>query len=691
MSASRARQLVADIGRRARGGDHAPPDTSKSAVPKRDPDPVAPPQPAPPTPTTVVLPAPGAGPAQAPPEQAPPEPAPPARGSKGGTIGSALGGLLGGVIAGSRGAVRDVIGAIFRRHGSAEPAGRSGDADAVRGGPDVTATSGSRERALQADVRLAESDGVGPAEVLDAFCPGATHSVDISLGRGASVQAGVAFVQPAFEDGQDSVQLDLRLIHDEQVTGGRIDLPRDERANSSVWSARLFVAADLRQVEALVVVLHKGRVLQAARLSGPVREHADAAPAGQAITLSVIADVHQFAYLETRGAFDASVVSSDGAGAAFAGESFGVQDLRGIEPTVSRIMDRLFRSSEAIAMSGSGNELQRQRELLVYLAAHGKALHGALIKPRLAALDGAARIQIVNVGGAPILPLELIYDGPSPTHDATLCTGWQEALEQGVCPSCRPVPPGTRVATICPLHFWALAKVIERHAPGEPRADGYDYTLDTCVPGQRDRLAPLRHALFAASDNVPEERVEETLAALRRLEPGCDEAGTWADWLGIVKDKAPTLLVSMPHNALDPVLDIPTLEIGRGSDLRAGEVCRQHVCPDDADVGPVVLLLGCQTAQGGPLPYHSFVNEFRSNGAAIVIGTLATVLGEHAAPIVQAMLAELAEPAAASEHTFGDVLLRMRRRMFARGILISLAVTAFGDAEWTLPAIGEAA
>jgi hypothetical protein len=105
-----------------------------------------------------------------------------------------------------------------------------------------------------------------------------------------------------------------------------------------------------------------------------------------------------------------------------------------------------------------------------------------------------------------------------------------------------------------------------------------------------------------------------------------------------------------------------------------------------ADGAPIVLLLGCDTAVA-ERELQSFVAQFRENGAALVVGTIAAVLGQHAAPVAQALARALHEAAAGQEDaTFGVVMRDIRRKLVADGQLMSLCLAAYGDADWRLAA-----
>jgi hypothetical protein len=95
------------------------------------------------------------------------------------------------------------------------------------------------------------------------------------------------------------------------------------------------------------------------------------------------------------------------------------------------------------------------------------------------------------------------------------------------------------------------------------------------------------------------------------------------------------------------------------------------------------MLIGCNTRDDADLGFQSLASTFQKNQAAIVVGTLAKVLGRHAAPLAQ----QMAERLAASGDKpidFGRQLRNARRQALLRGHLIALCVTALGDADWQI-------
>ena len=97
----------------------------------------------------------------------------------------------------------------------------------------------------------------------------------------------------------------------------------------------------------------------------------------------------------------------------------------------------------------------------------------------------------------------------------------------------------------------------------------------------------------------------------------------------------------------------------------------------------MVLLLGCRTDAPTDLGYVGLARCFQQLPVSIILGTLAQVLGRHAAPVAREMVAQLAsvdDP----DTDFGTIMRRVRRRMLARGYLMALCLVALGDAEWRL-------
>jgi hypothetical protein len=243
---------------------------------------------------------------------------------------------------------------------------------------------------------------------------------------------------------------------------------------------------------------------------------------------------------------------------------------------------------------------------------------------------------------------------------------------------------------VCPSGFWCLSKVIERQVVdrGDPLVDllGRDFAVRAEPGTGRRRLPPLGGALLGASnrvDLVKPGRIDEVLATLAELNAGrATRADRWADWVAGVATMRPSLLVLLSHTARDQ--GSVALEIGDGDRRLVAQITPGVVRASPSDA-PVVLLLGCDTALAHR-ELQGFVAQFRDNGAALVVGTVAAVLGEHAAPVAQALARALHAASTAGDDgaTFGVVMRDIRRSLLADGELMALALATYGDADWRL-------
>ena len=530
-------------------------------------------------------------------------------------------------------------------------------------------------RTLRADVVVRDTAG-DEASVRRSFARGRDHDVWIWIGHdedstGGTVTASHPIPEDAVDHGPQpsaSTRLTVTLAHGEDSSSRELDLPADRSLPSTRVRFVLFVGSDARRVIATVIVRQGNRVIQQAVLVGDVGSEPDDVADG-VIELSVqcTADVLEGSFRTTE--FDASITAPADAGPRVLfvdGEACVVSPWdEGLRPTINTIAERLFATARDSA-GGLGSE--SWPELVRFLAMQGTVVHRWLEQNGYEALGSADSIQLNDADPTRPLPLEFVYDRGGPDSNAEPCSGWAVAIQTGSCPECRHEPePGRN--TICPLGFWGLSKIIERQ---------------TGTAGARpDRsLRPLLGTLLAASEVVREADFESTRLALEeaaRTAPSI--ANSWDEVASAVTSCAPGLIVMMPHQVVDPRFEVESLEIGGSAVLRAGQLLSQYVRkPDGPD--PIVLLLGCRTANSS-LTYLNFVGEFRSRGAALVIGTTATVLGQDVAPIAQCFIRELAKASLRDDHSIelGELLRAVRRQMIAEQNAAAFALIAFGDAD----------
>jgi hypothetical protein len=453
-----------------------------------------------------------------------------------------------------------------------------------------------------------------------------------------------------------------------------------------------------QHIELQIVVLHRGRVLQSAILRGLVLADPSNAGPESAVELTLAVLRPGLSDLDSREQFDTAVI--------VAHTPEGKPTAVGIhEEKVSRFDNHgIGRAAEKIttiltdlADNPDDYEPPLERELNVALlrtlAHQGVELYDAMGQHVVEELadENLNAIQVVVSDPNDFIPVELVYDLSPPTLGAGLCANWRQALRDGHCsPEHHPADPADQDLSmvVCPLGFWALSKVIERQVTGrgQPMIDlrGMDFAIRSEPAAGRMHLGRLTAALFAASQRVDKVKpglTDQVLSTLSGLTGDrASRVYTWAEWVQEVKGLNPPLLVLLPHT--EKVQSSLALEIG-SREFRVLSQITSSLVKVSPDAAPVVLLLGCDTAVADR-EYQSFAARFREKGAALVVGTIAAVLGEHAAPVAQAIATALHDAAAGDEVTFGVIMRDIRRKLLAEGELMSLCLATFGDADWRL-------
>jgi hypothetical protein len=535
-----------------------------------------------------------------------------------------------------------------------------------------------------------------------ALRPARIHSVDVWIGpESSAVHADRPFPDELLPLDRQTHRLTVVFIELDgsgRTTTGTVDLPPSGRGSKHrFW----FGTNEGGAFHARIIVAFKGRVLQTATLSAPIGEPRRGQTSSR-VTLTAELDVRPgLASLESRRPFGAAIVHNHrpgGAGLAtilHSGQAVSLS-LGGIERSVTKIAEVL--SAAAFEPKSYGPDLKAKAtvELLFSLTQHGAPLYTDLMsregfREYVAAQD---RIQIVAADPNAVLPLEFVYDLAAPARPPTLCPNARQALLDG---HCDPRFHGDldeegHLKVVCPSGFWAVNRVIERHvanAEGVKRSGG-DYLLISEPTKDRNVLDGLRGALFAASsrvDDVVSTSSAAVEAALTKSTSGnAARVRTWLEWVRSAGATAPSLLVLLAHSAADD-LSGTVLEIEQDERRSLADINPKYLGPTgDARVGPIVLLLGCDTAIADQ-HYQTFVAQFRLQGAALVVGTIATVAGSHAAQVATSFVGALEGAGAAADGpvAFGDLLRTLRARLLADGEVMALALTAYGDADWRFP------
>ena len=487
-----------------------------------------------------------------------------------------------------------------------------------------------------------------------------------------------------------------------RTSTGRLELPATGESNRFRFFFRTPSAGTFR---ARMIVAYRNRILQSAVLSAPVRG-ATAPRAGSSrrdrIRIAIEAVVRPgLAELKGRSAFGVALVHNHdergvASGTAVRGGDAVPLDLGGIGPTVDRITALLSDAARDADAYGPTIEAKPTVDLLYKLAHQGVLLHDDLTgRTGFAELvSGAERIQILAADPNAILPLEFVYDLPAPARPPKLCPNARQSLVDGRCDERHHVldEEGTpRCRVSLGVLGGAARDRAARGGPGGPPGEGggcrvLDRRRARPRPGHARRAVG---ALFAASERVDAVKGGSTAlveAALREVTGGhSTRATTWLEWVRAAGREAPSLLVLLAHSARDAATGTTSLEIEKDERRDPSEINRRFLGPDtDGFVPPLVFLLGCDTAVAD-LQYQTFVSRFRQTGAALVVGTIATVAGSHAAAVAAGLAHGLRDVDPATSPAFGDLLRQVRRRLLADGEVMALCLTAYGDADWRLP------
>jgi hypothetical protein len=487
--------------------------------------------------------------------------------------------------------------------------------------------------------------------------------------------------------------------HVPQPQVGWIHLPAGD-GPSTACSFYFHTRSDSQAFEARITVLHRGRVLQTALLRAPISPDPDQEIPGEPLVLVIEEVVRpEAAGLEGRQAFDAALVvnhSREGTGqlTAVSPEAAALVSLQDVQPVADDIRRKLEEIAHDPARFPKKLQAPATVDLLRYLARKGSSLYRLVVLDQLAgsALATARRIQVVSATPEAFLPVEFMYELPPPDREAGLCPNARQALKKGACPGCT-AAQASPSPVVCPLGFWGLSRVIERHAYQKSKRDELSLSpsefalLAEPAEGRRE-LPVLASAVLAASQRVDASGGGQIAKVLQALDRATGQKAVlvegWSQWVEAVQSRRPSLLVLLPHTLEDEELDEPALEISREQRLLSGDIRAEHVLAVPDPAPPVVLLIGCETLTKGE-ELQGFIAQFRRSGAAVVLGTVATVLGRHAAPVaaeVANLLARLTKTQGGI--SFGDLMLALRREALSDGIPMVLGLFAYGDADWQL-------
>jgi hypothetical protein len=449
------------------------------------------------------------------------------------------------------------------------------------------------------------------------------------------------------------------------------------------------------RIQALISIVHRGGVLQTAILSGVAVPDPLTAPEEAQITLRLQVVVPGFAELDRREPFDVALVAAKtasrnavAAGLVHSGPDSG-KTLCFRQPRIDKAAQSIRATLEDVVTDESlqgGLGTKAAQALLWKLAQHGRILYeciGQRLEKELAGRD-LSRLQLVQTDPSAFIPIEFVYDLPPPANGAPLCRNWQAALTGRPCTANHhKVDALGHLGVVCPSGFWSVSKVIERQILEDLTAEelaNSDFGVRAEPTAKRPSLPPIGSALFAWSeilDNAVPGTSADVLKSLDRATGKHAAAvSTWLEWAEAVAERHPALLVLLSHT-VDDALEIGPEDSGERATLAQ---INSRFVKKLAQDAPIVFLLGCDTAVSDD-KLVSFVGRFRDQGAALVVGTITPVLGEHSAAVVKAVISKLAQKRERPA-SFGELMRDARRDLLSKGELTALCATSFGDASW---------
>jgi hypothetical protein len=536
-------------------------------------------------------------------------------------------------------------------------------------------------RYLQGDVY---EERKGETSRVDAFRAGALHELRVFIAPEDEKRPGVRapFPEDELPPGESLLTV-VVTAQDllEEPESRELVLP--EHGRSETLSFWLRAPLDERLVEARIIVLHEGRILQTAMLRGHVCTDPEGIRESEAIRVDTEAVVRSLDGLTGAMRFDAAfVLNHDGSGVekltTVVEEAVDVRTPQGLASHFDDIAQWL---EDAVTEENGGQALRddKTRHLLVFLAKRGREMYEGLMDiAQGSSIASWERIQILSADAEAFFPVEFVYERESPTDQAQVCANAEQALTTGTCGDCTSV---NDPSIVCPLGFWCMTKVIERQLHDADLELPKDFRF-SAPRESHSFLRPLDKVLLAASERN-DKGVPGTMAGVEKaLEAATGkppiQARTWSEWIDAVRDESPPLLMVLPHT-LKSSFQEWVLEIETSEQLARGQITEMHVGAGD----PVVVLLGCETGEA-KVPLAEFPATFRRRRAGVVVATLTKVLGRHAGPVAIGLVSALAEHARNGPIPFGVAMRDVRRQLLKDGEPTVLVVTAYGDAGWLL-------
>ena len=516
--------------------------------------------------------------------------------------------------------------------------------------------------------------------------PDTQYQLCIKIGR-----KDIAFLKPTeeidtskeFED-QKVQEIEITLVVKISSMANQLKetilLPREGDSDMAVFK----VKTPKRQGELVTEILayHKSRLLQHAKLVMAVKQK-DKKSDYKKPDFRIVASLKpNLANLASSSDFNASILIPNKADnkASLVGiignTPLSLPYNSGIKVLVDKIKKNIERVAATINKEPKLTD-QANVDLLRVLANQGYLLYNNFLrKPNL-----QGHLQLVNNSGD-YLPLDMAYTLGAPDAQSKLCEHAEEALLKGKCMECIKSREDEQ-SNICPFGFWSLSRVVERHQyqNGGSTQSGYELKVDS--GSQQGALHLLKNALHGCTRKVDEAKKAMSDAVSDSLKKFCGAVKVVKDWKAWKSALSgdPDSLILIVHVENNPVTQVDAIEIGKAL-LDKTQFDGRYLPSQKKGKAPFVILIGCETSNIDAYMFDT-VSQLFVNGAGIVVSNFTKIMGDQAGEIVM-QLVELLKNEAEKEMRFGEIMLKLRQQLVARGRLVGLSLLAHGDTDWKI-------
>ena len=483
-------------------------------------------------------------------------------------------------------------------------------------------------------------------------------AVRIAIPERGDVAADEVMPEP-FEEPGPTVQLEVLLRSDmwrEQPPPQTISMPKDKETEPSSWAVFALTTPDAGSVVSIeIVVLYQGKPLQAATYESPVRT---SGLPGERPTLRTFRLSGPDEPTDDLKPVDATL---DGRGADLRHKNgrHGTVLITDAQDMLDTIEERV---SQVLGVPGAPDTFDHPDalRLLIDLARTGSRFATFLAPLRL---DKSKSINVSVNDDTPVLPLELVYAGPTPDENlAKLCRHVEDPPPMG-----KPCDRAS-VRRVCPYAFWGLHRSISRTVWSKE-------SHRSSSPGQGPAYTVLYAATVIADDGAKAPKPSDSvLAAAQNLFSPVTRVTSWRAWRTAVEGAGrPNLLVVLGHA---DVTGIQTrIYIGRRSAVSDLDLAKAMLGVEGGH-DELVLLIACASGMRGG-PFGTLPGALTAKGAGAVVGTLSKIIGPQGATATMHLLDSL--HSAVGKESVGVAVARARYTLVKEKRPIGLILVSHGE------------